>query len=120
MTRILLCVAAACLLPIAAFAEAPKVANGIVVDDDGMTLYTFDKDTVQGKSACTGACAATWPAALADPYDKASGDWGLIASADGKHQWTYKGHPLYRYAQDTRAGQTNGDGFKDMWHVAKP
>ncbi len=119
MTRILLC-AMACLLPIAVFAEAPKVANGMVVDDDGMTLYTFDKDTVQGKSACAGACATMWPAALADPYDKASGDWGMIASADGKHQWTYKGHPLYRYSKDTHAGEMNGDGFKDMWHTVKP
>lgn len=75
MTRIVLC-ALACVLPIAVFAEAPKVTNGMIVDDDGMTLYTFDKDTAQGKSACTGACATMWPAALADPYDKASGDWG--------------------------------------------
>lgn len=119
MTRTLLCIIA-CALPIVSAAETPKVLNGMVVDDDGMTLYTFDKDTVPGKSACVGACTAIWSAAVADSYDKASGDWGLIAASDGKHQWTYKGHPLYRFAQDKQAGQMKGDGFKGMWHTVKP
>lgn len=119
MTRTLLCIIA-CALPIASFAEAPKISNGMVVDDDGMTLYAFDKDTVQGKSACVGPCMTLWPAALADSYDKASGDWGLIAAADGKQQWTYKGRPLYRFAKDQHPGQMNGDGFKGMWHAVKP
>lgn len=119
MIRVLL-YTIACALPILSFAEAPKVSNGMVVDDDGMTLYVFDKDTVSGNSACVGACATMWPAALADSYDKPSGDWGLIASGDNKHQWTYKGHPLYRFAKDTHPGQMNGDGFKGMWHTVKP
>jgi predicted lipoprotein with Yx(FWY)xxD motif len=119
MIRILLC-AVACAVPLTSFAEAPKVSNGMVVDDDGMTLYTFDKDTMPGKSACTGNCATMWPAAVADPYDKASGDWSLIASADGKHQWGYKGRPLYRFAKDKQPGQMNGDGLNGMWHTVKP
>jgi predicted lipoprotein with Yx(FWY)xxD motif len=110
----------ACAMPIASLAEAPKIMHGMLVDEDGKTLYTFDKDTVPGKSACTGNCATTWPAAAADSYDKASGDWSLVSTADGKRQWAYKGHPLYRYAADKNPGDTKGDGFKGMWHAAKP
>jgi len=110
---------ALCGLSIQAFAAAPKAANGMLVDDKGMTLYTFDKDTTPGKSACSGACAAIWPAAMASPSDTASGDLGLMPTADGK-QWTYKGHPLYRYASDKKAGDMSGDNFKDVWHTVKP
>src|SRR6202012_3603920 len=79
-------------------ADPPKVDNGRFVNADGMTLYTFDRDTKPGASACTGGCMSNWPAATATPMDKPSGDWTLIPSADGRQQWAYKGHPLYRYA----------------------
>ena len=118
MIKTFLCVLA-CTAPLAAFAEPPKISNNMIVDDDGMTLYTFDRDTVPGKSACTGNCAATWPAALADSYDKPTGEWGFIA-AQGGHQWTYKGHPLYRFSGDKKAGQKTGDGVAGVWHIAKP
>ena len=36
----------------------------IVASSNGMTVYTFSKDTADsGSSACTGSCLATWPAA---------------------------------------------------------
>jgi predicted lipoprotein with Yx(FWY)xxD motif len=119
MIKILLC-AVACAVPLASLAEPPKIANGMVVDDDGMTLYTFDKDRMPGQSACTGSCPATWPAALADSYDKPSGQWSLIAAARGGHQWSYMGHPLYRFSGDRKPGQKDGDGFGGVWHIAKP
>ena len=103
-----------------AFAEAPKAVDGRFVTADGMTLYTFDKDTTPGVSACTGGCMSYWPAAVASSMDKPSGDWTLIPAADGKQQWVYKGHPLYHYAADKQAGDEKGNGFKDMWHTAKP
>lgn len=119
MIKTLLCVLA-CAASTASFAEPPKVQGGMIVDDEGMTLYTFDKDTTPGSSACTGGCMSLWPAAIADSYDKASGEWGLMPAADGKHQWTYKGHPLYRFSGDKAAGQKNGDGFRGVWHIARP
>lgn len=111
---------AACSLCSAAFAAAPMNSNGTLVDASGKTLYTFDKDTTPGKSACSGGCAKAWPAAMADSADQPAGDFGIIAGADGMRQWTFKGHPLYRYAKDAKAGDTKGDGFKDMWHTVKP
>lgn len=38
--------------------DAPaKAADGVLVGANGMTLYTFDRDSVPGKSACNGPCA---------------------------------------------------------------
>jgi predicted lipoprotein with Yx(FWY)xxD motif len=111
---------AALALQQAAFAAPPKTMDGHFVDDQGRTLYTFDKDTTPGKSACTGGCAAAWPAATADASDKPSGDWTIIDGADGSKQWAYKGKPLYRFAKDEKPGDMKGDGFKDVWHTAKP
>ena len=36
---------------------------------------------------------------------------------------TYKGHPLYYFVQDTKAGQTKGEGvngFGAEWYVLGP
>ncbi|GLU31138.1 hypothetical protein WKR88_00445 [Trinickia caryophylli] len=113
--------ALACLAPMAVLAEQPVPRGGTLVDEHGMTLYTFDADAkAGGTSACTGQCASIWPAATADDYDKASGDWSLAQTADGKRQWAYKGQRLYRFAKDEKAGDTKGDGVKGMWHIAKP
>jgi predicted lipoprotein with Yx(FWY)xxD motif len=40
--------------------------------------------------------------------------------ANGARQVLYNGHPLYRYAPDTAAGQTGGQGvsaFGARWYV---
>jgi predicted lipoprotein with Yx(FWY)xxD motif len=118
MLKTLLCVVA-CTVPLASYAAAPTVSNGVIVDEAGMTLYTFDKDTEPGKSACTGECATIWPAAIVQADDRASGDWSFATAVNGQKQWAYKGHPLYRFAKDTQPGQTNGDGVKGVWHTAK-
>nr|WP_062639102.1 hypothetical protein [Caballeronia arationis] len=102
-----------------AFAAPPKADNGMFVDANGMTLYTFDKDTKGGPSACSGACVQAWPAAMATDSDKPSGKW-TTESAEGGKQWAYDGKRLYRFAKDTKPGEKNGDNFRDVWHVAKP
>src|SRR6185503_9990527 len=82
-----------------AAAEAPKFAGGLLVDAQGMTLYTFDKDA-QGRSNCSGGCAAAWPPSAAAAGEAGSGDLGIITRDDGARQWTFQGLPLYRYAVD--------------------
>src|SRR5690348_2735967 len=75
----------------------------IVVDRSGRTLYLFAADK-NGKSTCSGACAATWP-----PYKV------------GARQVSYHGHPLYYYAGDGKMpGSTKGEGLKTFgapWYV---
>ena len=46
-----------------------------------------------------------------------------VTGTDGKKQVVYAGHPLYYYAADTKAGETNGqgiDGFGAKWWLLQP
>lgn len=93
----------------------------ILTDADGRTLYAFTKDTPE-KSACSGDCAATWPAlTVASGQQASAGDGATgesihnITRDDGATQVSYGGHPLYYYAADTAAGDTNGQGAGGIW-----
>jgi predicted lipoprotein with Yx(FWY)xxD motif len=43
-----------------------------------------------------------------------------IKRPEGGMQVTYRGRPLYSFAQDTKPGQVRGEGLKDVgtWHAA--
>lgn len=96
-----------------------------VAGKDGMSLYIFEKDTA-GTSACAGNCAGTWPpltvASAADVTAGAgvTGMLGTIQRADGTIQVTFAGRPLYYYAGDSAAGDTNGQGKNNLWYLASP
>lgn len=99
----------------------------VLTDDKGFTLYVFKNDVAgNGKSACTGGCAGLWPpvtttSSTPPTVAGAAGTFALITRDDGTKQVTYKGLPLYRFAQDTAAGDTKGDGFAGgLWSAAKP
>jgi len=97
------------------------VADGVLTGKNGMTLYTFDKDAAgSGKSVCNGQCAALWPPLMAEDDAKATGDYSIVTRDDGKKQFAYKGKPLYFWVKDTKAGDKTGDGFNNVWRVAKP
>ena len=102
-----------------ALAQDFKKMGGVLVNGAGMTLYTFDRDS-GGKSACNGPCATNWPPLMAGEADKPSGDYSIVTRDDGKKQWAFKGKPLYFWSKDMKAGDKTGDGFNNMWHVAKP
>jgi predicted lipoprotein with Yx(FWY)xxD motif len=93
-------------------------------DQNGMTLYTFDKDTKGATvSACTGQCIANWPPFLAAEGSVAEGEWTLVdvTDKDGamKKMWAYNGWPLYLWAKDTKPGDVTGDGVGGVWHAAR-
>ena len=97
-----------------------KVADGVLVGPNGMTLYTFDKDTTgSGKSVCNGPCATNWPPLMASDTDKPSGDYSIVTRDDSKKQWAMKGKPLYYWIKDMKAGDKTGDGVQNVWHVVK-
>jgi predicted lipoprotein with Yx(FWY)xxD motif len=103
-------------------AEAPaKMADGMLVGPNGMTLYTFDKDAAgSGKSVCNGPCANNWPPLMAAAgAPMMSGDYSVITRDDGGKQWAMKGKPLYYWVKDTKPGDKTGDGFNGVWHVVK-
>ncbi|WP_037906473.1 COG4315 family predicted lipoprotein [Actinacidiphila yeochonensis] len=96
----------------------------ILVDGKGMSLYLFQADK-NGKPTCNGSCAKAWPPLTVTGKPTAAGgaQSKLLSTAkrsDGSTQVTYKGHPLYRFAGDTKAGQTNGQGLNNFgakWYV---
>jgi len=102
-----------------------KISAGTaLVDGQGRTLYLFeaDKGTM---SNCSGACASIWPPATAGGKPTAgpgvdAAKLGTTKRSDGMTELTYAGHPLYRYAADTKPGQASGEGldqFGAKWYV---
>lgn len=110
---------AALAIPAMALAAPAMEKDGMLVDHNGMTLYTFDKDA-GGKSMCNGDCAKNWPPLAAKAGDMAEGKWTQVKRDDGSMQWAYDGKPLYTFVKDKKGGEMTGDGMKDVWHVAKP
>jgi predicted lipoprotein with Yx(FWY)xxD motif len=49
-----------------------------------------------------------------------TGEIGTITRDDGSTQVTYNGAPLYYFAGDEAAGDSNGDGLNGVWHIAAP
>jgi predicted lipoprotein with Yx(FWY)xxD motif len=95
-------------------------AGNVLADPNGMTLYTFDKDT-PGKSNCNGKCAEFWPPVKATADSKPVGNLTIITRDDGSKQWADNGKPLYTFAKDTKPGDVTGDGFLNgAWHLAMP
>lgn len=95
----------------------------ILVGADGMTLYAFTPDTA-GTSTCNDACAAAWPALVTDGGAAPTAGDGLDAGkltttdrTDGTKQVRYGDWPLYYFASDTAAGDTNGQGVGGKWYV---
>lgn len=96
----------------------------ILVDADGMTLYLFVPDD-GGDSTCYDQCEDNWPPLYQDELGDvgAAIDAALLGTTertDGTVQVTYNGWPLYRFAADNAAGDTNGQGVNDVWWVVSP
>lgn len=111
--------------------DAPAVAatvvlsenalGAIVTDADGKVLYGFTND-VDGVPACYDDCAGAWPPLLAegDVTPGAGLDAALLTTVDrtdGTKQVKYGDWPLYYFANDAAAGDTNGQALNAKWFV---
>jgi predicted lipoprotein with Yx(FWY)xxD motif len=118
--------------PSAANGTKVAVANNgklgqILVDDKGMTLYLFVKDTGTS-STCYDQCAKFWPPLLTTGTPQAGAGTnqsllGTTTRTDGKVEVTYAGHPLYYFLNDKAPGDITGqgvNGFGDLWWVLTP
>ncbi|SAK58270.1 hypothetical protein [Caballeronia ptereochthonis] len=72
-------------------AAAPHVKDGMLVDEQGMTLYVF------GRKGMPGALT-------------------VVPAANDGSQWTFQGKPLFRGLMDKRPGDRSGDGPNEVWH----
>jgi predicted lipoprotein with Yx(FWY)xxD motif len=108
-------------------ATADHGLGPMLVDAQGRTLYLWQADTGMS-STCSGECAQDWPPETTSGAPHAAGSakaalLGTTKRSDGTTQVTYAGHPLYRFAGDTAAGETSGqdnDGFGAPWFVVAP
>lgn len=98
-----------------------------LVDGAGMALYMFVPDA-QSASTCYDDCATNWPPLTVVSADTvpALGEGldavlvGTVERDDGTVQVTYNGWPLYRFAGDTEAAQTNGQSVGGNWFLVDP
>ena len=96
-------------------------SENVLTDARGLTLYYHTTDTPT--SVCSGACAAAWPPLLLPSGTPGSpvslpGTLGVETNVNGR-QVTYNGHLLYRWKNDTSAGQATGEGINNF-HVVTP
>ena len=96
-------------------------SENVLTNAQGFTLYYHTTDTPT--SVCSGACAAAWPPVLLPSGTPGSslslpGTLGVETNANGR-QVTYNGHLLYRWKNDTSAGQATGEGINNF-HVVTP
>jgi predicted lipoprotein with Yx(FWY)xxD motif len=100
------------------FVSMQTTAGKVLAAPNGMTLYTYDKDTA-GQPTCSDDCAQFWPPALGDSSSKPAGNMTLVARSDGKMQWAADGKPLYTFVQDKKPGEVKGENFHNVWHVVR-
>ncbi len=123
--------------PASATAEASMMAGDVTIavmqssvgaylaGADGKSLYVLTTDGASS-STCTDSCAQNWPAfTLTDGQtaiagDGVTGNVSTFARADGSMQVAIDGHPVYYFAGDSAAGQTNGQGIGGVWFLAGP
>jgi predicted lipoprotein with Yx(FWY)xxD motif len=135
---LLLLAAALLAVPVAGIAKAPKVVRvrtahnahlhrTVLTTAHGRTLYSLSSE-VHGHFDCTGACLSVWKPLLVPRGAKLAGPKGLkgrlttVRRPDHRRQAAYRGHPLYTFTGDMKAGDANGEGVRDVgtWHAASP
>ncbi len=94
----------------------------VLVDSRGMTLYHLSSEK-DGRFICTNsACVGVWHPLTVAAGSTPSGEVGSLGTVkrpDGTTQVTYAGTPLYTFVQDQHAGETKGQGVRDVgtWTV---
>lgn len=93
----------------------------VLTRTNGHTLYSLSVET-GGRFVCTGGCLGTWKPLVVTKGVKPKGPvrLGTVRRPDGRTQVTFKGRPLYSFDGDSKAGEANGEGFRDVgtWHAA--
>lgn len=95
-----------------------------LTDAEGNTVYLFTQDTEPGESVCYDDCATNWPPVpVGETMALPPGIQGTLGSTertDGAPQLTYNDIPLYYFAGDEAAGDTNGHDVGEVWYIVPP
>jgi predicted lipoprotein with Yx(FWY)xxD motif len=107
-----------------------QLGTPVLVNRQGMTLYALSAER-HGKFICTSAdvagtstpCVSVWrPLTATQGQSLGSGIHNLATvrrPGTSAMQVTYRGMPLYTFADDHSAGQVSGNGLHDVgtWHA---
>ncbi|HWI95525.1 MAG TPA: hypothetical protein VNS60_05600 [Solirubrobacterales bacterium] len=108
---------------VATEAENPTLGKTVLTTTKGRTLYSLSLEK-NGTFICTASCLSVWHPLMVPAGVRPTGPvkLGTVERPEGGTQVTYKGRPLYRFGGDSKAGQANGEGIKDVgtWHAASP
>lgn len=111
--------------PTVATRHSSRLGATVLVNADGRTLYTLSAEG-NGKFICTKtatipgsttACTTVWHPLIASGPVTGSGvsSLGTVMRPDGGgRQVTYRGMPLYTFADDKAPGDAAGNGFHDV------
>jgi predicted lipoprotein with Yx(FWY)xxD motif len=126
-------IAKATTLGVAKNVKVATKTESIVVDSNGLTVYTLSSDTVNTRH-CTNSngCFGFWPpVTVSSSHVKLTAAAGVkgklgITHKFGVFQVTLGSHPLYRFKPDNKTkGKAAGDGIPGLfggggtWHVVK-
>ncbi|HEX5375579.1 MAG TPA: hypothetical protein VFW48_05415 [Solirubrobacterales bacterium] len=105
-------------------AQNATLGKTILTTLRGRTLYTLSVET-GGTFICKRGCLSAWHPLYVAAGVKPTGPvkLGAIKRPDnGRRQVTFRDRPLYTFDGDEKAGDANGEGFKDVgtWHAAAP
>jgi predicted lipoprotein with Yx(FWY)xxD motif len=103
-------------------AQNAGIGGQVLVNSKGMTLYTLSAER-NGRFICTSTCTQLWKPLIVKGAVHAAGIGSLgtvMRPGGGGTQLTYKGRPLYAFANDRAPGDASGNGFKDVgvWRAA--
>lgn len=93
-----------------------------MIDANGMSVYYFTKDVAEfGVSACTDDCLVARPPMISETgtpkAESVTGEVRTIKTPNGGSQMTINQMPIYYFAKDRAADDTNGQavGTSGMW-----
>lgn len=108
-------------------AVAAPLSSPHLINVNQAALYRFDKDTAEpSTSNCNDACAAKWPPVTIEEGGKVylagvdPENVGSFRRQDGNLQITVGGWPVYRFANDVKPGDLNGQGVDNTWFAVGP
>ncbi|HSR94470.1 MAG TPA: hypothetical protein VLK56_06345, partial [Solirubrobacterales bacterium] len=96
----------------------------VLTANNGLTLYSLSVEK-HGNFICKGSCLKDWHPLVVAKGVKPTGPvaLGTVKRPDsGLRQVTFEGRPLYTFDSDSKKGDANGEGIKDVgtWHAATP
>jgi predicted lipoprotein with Yx(FWY)xxD motif len=97
--------------------RSAALGHNVVATPGGRTLYHRTRETTR-HFLCTKSCATIWPPLTVSSKSVqlvkgtgVHGTLGKVRRPDGRLQVTLNGLPLYRFSDDHRTGDANGEGI---------